>query len=341
MTPEANPILVELTRNGDRESFHRGAFAITDAEGAIVAAQGDIERLIFPRSAIKSMQALALFRSGAVEKFGLSDQAIALACASHDGEKLHTDTASDTLHKLGLSASDLECGAHAPKSARARAQLRKEGEEISTLHNNCSGKHTGMLADALAMGVPTTGYIAPDHPVQQLVRQGVEEALGEKLSDDVCGTDGCSLPAWAAPLKTLARGFARMATGEGLDPDLRDAATRIFDAATAHPELVRAAGTLDTDLMAAFAGRLMLKIGAEGVYCGALRDKGWGIALKIDDGKEQAAEVLVANLLLATAEPNESERTALERFAHPIQRNWRGFEVAQYRGTEASRPAIS
>lgn len=337
----ANPVLVELARNDQVESIYRGAFAVTDAKGRILASVGDVERLVFPRSAIKSMQALALFRSGAVEKFKLSDPFLALACASHDAEDVHVATASQTLQKIGLGVDDLECGAHPPKSKATRAQLRAQGAPISAIHNNCSGKHTGMLANALALGVPTKNYIDPSHPVQVLVRQCVEDAIGEKLSKDVCGTDGCSLPAWAAPLAKLAQGFARMATGEGLPEDLKAPAQRIFDAATSNPRLVRGSDTLDTEVMEAFKGRVMLKIGAEGVYCGAVRDTGIGFALKIDDGKQEAAEVLVANLLLAIAAPNDQARDVLDRYAAPIQHNWRKIEVTQMRPTDLAKPRLS
>lgn len=336
-----NPILVELARNGNVESIYRGAFAVSDAQGRILVSVGDIARPVFPRSAIKSMQALALFRSGAVEKFALGDPFIALACASHDAEDVHVATARETLDRIGLGIEDLECGAHPPTSRATRDRLRQDGAPFSAIHNNCSGKHTGMLADALALGVPVKGYIDPRHPVQVLVRQCVEDVIGEPLSEDICGTDGCSLPAWTAPLSKLAKGFARMATGEGLPGDLVEPAKKIFDAATANPRLVRGTDKLDTDVMEAFGGRVMLKMGAEGVYCGAVRDTGVGFALKIDDGKPEAAEVLVANLLLALAEPNENERRVLDRFAKPIQKNWNKLEVAQLRPTKLASPSLS
>ena len=154
-----------------------------------------------------------------------------------------------------------------------------------------------MLADALALGVDPKGYVTREHPVQKLVRACVEDVIGTNLTTEACGTDGCSIPTWAAPLTAFATGFARMATGEDLPEDLAAASRRIFAAVTAHPQLIRAADTIDSDAMAAFNGRLMLKVGAEGVFCGAVIDKGLGFALKIDDGSIPAAECAVANLV--------------------------------------------
>jgi L-asparaginase II len=163
------------------------------------------------------------------------------------------------------------------------------------------------------------------------VRKAIETVIGEPLSEDRCGTDGCSIPTWAAPLSGFARGFAKMATGVGLPDDLGSAARRIFDAATRHPLLVAGTGHLDTLVMEAFGGRVMQKGGAEGVQCGAIRDKGWGYALKIDDGNMLASQTLVANLLLRFADPDAAQRAVLEKFARQVVRNVRGFDVGEMR----------
>jgi L-asparaginase II len=328
---DANPILVEQTRGSFVENRHRGAFVISDAEGNIVAAAGDISRPVFPRSAIKSMQALAMVTSGAIERFALSDEQLALACASHHGEDVHVTKVSGFLGHLGLSAVDLECGAHAPTNGRAREALRGAGEMPSALHNNCSGKHSGMLSVARALGVDTAHYVDREHPVQLAVRGAIETVIGEPLSVDRCGTDGCSIPTWAAPLSGFARGFARMATGRGLPPELGAAAQRIFDAATSHPLLVAGTDHFDTLAMEAFGGRLMQKGGAEGVQCGAIRDKGWGYALKCDDGNMAASVTMVANLLLRFAEPDEAQEALLRRFARQVVSNVRKTEVGEMR----------
>lgn len=334
----ANPILAELVRGNWVENRHRGAFVVSDAKGRVIASTGDIERPIFPRSAIKSMQALAMITSGAIDKFHLTDEELALACASHQGEEFHVAGVTHFLDHIGLAAGDLECGAHAPTSASAREKLRLSGGAPTALHNNCSGKHSGMLAVAEALGVPTSHYVDRDHPVQKAVRKAVETVIDAPLTEDRCGTDGCSIPTWAAPLRAFAHGFARMSTGEGLSADLSTAAHRIFDAATSHPELVGGTGNLDTEIMRAFDGRLMQKGGAEGVQCGAVRDKGWGYALKIDDGNMEASRVMVATLLLAIADPDESQRAVLERFATQTIRNVKGLDVGVLRATPAMSP---
>jgi L-asparaginase II len=328
---DANPVLAETIRGNWVENRHRGAYVIVDAQGAVIASAGDIERPVFPRSAIKSMQALAIFSRHAEDRFHHSDEELALACASHHGEADHVATVAQLLSRIGLSPADLECGAHPPTNAAARDALRAAGTPPGPLHNNCSGKHAGMLSVALAMGIPTQGYVARDHAVQLSVRAAIEAVIGQSLSEERCGTDGCSIPTFAAPLRAFAHGFARMATGEGLAPEMAEAARRLFDAATAHPHLVAGTDHADTVLMTAFKGRLMQKVGAEGVQCGAIRDKGWGYALKCDDGNIAASQAMLAGMLLKLAEPNEAERAALERFAHQPIKSVRGAVVGELR----------
>jgi L-asparaginase II len=328
---QANPTLVEQTRGPLVENRHRGAFVVIDSAGTIVAAAGDIERPVFPRSAIKSMQALALFSSGATERFALTDEDLALACASHHGEDHHLEGVRRLLERVGVTPGDLECGAHQPTNAAARAKLRADGGAPTPLHNNCSGKHAGMLAVARALDVPVAGYVQPDHPVQREVRQALEAVLQQPLEAGHRGTDGCSIPTWAASLRSFAHGFARMATGEGLPDELAAAAIRTLDAAVAHPQLVAGTGHFDTEVMQAFGGRMMQKGGAEGVPCGAIRDRGWGYALKIDDGNMVASIALAAALLLRFGEPDEEQAAVLQRFARQPIRNVRGLDVGELR----------
>lgn len=328
---DANPVLAEAVRGNWVENRHRGAFVVIDADGQVIASAGDIERPVFPRSAIKSMQALAIFDRHAVERFHHSSEELALACASHHGEEVHTSRVGGFLQRMGLSEATLECGAHQPTNGAAREALRERHEEPSALHNNCSGKHAGMLSVALAMGVPTEGYVSREHDVQRAVRAAVELVIGEELTEDRCGTDGCSIPTWAAPIRAWAHGFARMATGNGLDAGHAAGAQALFDAATTHPLLVAGTGHLDTLVMEAFGGRVMQKGGAEGVQCGAIRDKGWGYALKCDDGNMAASQAMVAALLLKFAEPDEEQRKVLEQFARQPTVNVRKMVVGEMR----------
>lgn len=337
----ANPVLVEVTRGNWLENRHRGAFCAVRANGTVVASAGDVDRPIFPRSAIKSLQALAVFKSGAAERFGFDQEELAMACASHHGEPRHVQTVARLLKKLELGLEDLECGAHPPSNPAARKALRNSGEQPTAIYNNCSGKHAGMLAVAKALGVPTKDYVTREHPVQKLVRACVQEVIGTDLTEDRCGTDGCSIPTWAAPLKNFAQGFAKMATGEGLAPDTAAAGRTIFDAAIAHPFLVGGTGALDTDAMAAFEGDLMLKIGAEGVFCGAVRSNGIGFALKCDDGNMKAAEAMAAALIAEITEPDQAQEEVLNARSRQVLKNWRGIEVAEVKATEATAAAFS
>jgi L-asparaginase II len=336
----ANPVLAQSVRGNWVENRHRGAICVTDAQGAVLASIGDISVDIFPRSAIKAMQALPIFATGADVGFGLGEPAIALSCASHNGEPTHTELAASILAAIGLDETALECGAHPPIDPAARKALFAQGGKPSALHNACSGKHSGMLAVARALGEDPKGYSAPDHLVQQRVRRAIEEVLDHPLTEGKCGTDGCSIPTWAAPIHAFARGFARMATGEGLRPETAAAATAIFDAATHHPFLVGGTGSFDTEAMEAFEGRLMLKFGADGVYCGALRDKGVGFALKCDDGSVPAATAMVAALLLAIADPTPAQAKVLQSRARQLQRNWTGMDVGYLEATDAARLSL-
>ncbi|WDR06445.1 asparaginase [Devosia rhodophyticola] len=232
---------------------------------------------------------------------------------------------------MGLTPEALECGAHMPTNSTARSALRAQGQAPSALHNNCSGKHSGMLSVALALGVSPDGYVEREHAVQVQVRGAVETVIGEALTEGKCGTDGCSIPTFAAPLRAFAFGFARMATGEGLPDDYASAAQRLFDAATSHPHLVAGTGHADTLIMEAFGGRVMQKVGADGVQCGAIRDKGWGYALKCDDGNIPASQAMLAAMLMHYAEPDATQKAVLEKIASQPLRSVRGADVGVLR----------
>ena len=217
----ANPIVVEVMRGPLVESRHRGAGAVVDADGAVVFSFGDIERPVFPRSAVKAFQALPLVESGAADTLGLSEAEIALACASHSGETAHVAGAAAMLAKAGARRERARLrrplAARRKGGARARAFRRRP----SALHNNCSGKHAGFLCLACASGWDFRGYETPSHPVQRAVKAAIEDLTGAALGADVCAIDGCSIPTYAVPLRALALGFARFATGEGLAPARR------------------------------------------------------------------------------------------------------------------------
>jgi L-asparaginase II len=331
----SNPVLVEVVRGPLTESRHRGAVAVVDAEGATLLALGDVARPVYPRSAVKPIQALPLIESGAADRYGFGDQELALACASHGGEPAHLQVASRMLARAGLDGAALECGAHWPSHLESGRALARTGAAPSALHNNCSGKHAGFLCVACAAGVEHRSYVQAGHFVQREVRAALESLVGAGLSPDACGIDGCSIPTWAVPLTALAHAFAKFGTGQGLPPQRAKAAARIRAACAAQPYYVAGTGRFGTEIMTLFGARVLAKTGAEGVYCGALPEQGIGIALKCDDGATRAAEVAMAAIVVRFLPMSEGERGALDRLLRPVLRNWNGIEVGGLRAAEA------
>jgi L-asparaginase II len=323
-----NPELVAVTRGGLVESRHAGAFAIVDAAGALVDSAGNIDRPIFPRSAVKAIQALPLVESGAADALGLTPPQLALACASHAGTPLHVATAAAMLARAGRDPSCLECGAHWPGTPADIAACAALGGPTA-LHNNCSGKHAGFVCLACHEKRDPVGYVRPDHAVQRRVAAALAEVTGADLATATMGIDGCSIPTYAVPLRHLARGFARLASGTGLSADRAAAARRLFAAVFAHPEMVAGPGRFDTAFMTVLGAAAFVKIGAEGVYCAGLPQLGLGIALKIDDGAFRAAEVLVADLVAGLL--GRRDDPDLARFVRPELSNWNGIRVGDMR----------
>lgn len=313
----SNPITVEVTRGPLVESSHRGSVAIVDAAGKTVLSIGNTSERVYPRSAIKALQALPLVESGAADALDFDDAELALACASHSGEAVHVNSARVMLMKAGLGEDDLECGSHWPRQMEDIAEIIRADETPSSLHNNCSGKHAGFLGLAKIMGVPTRGYILPDHPVQVEIRQTLEQMTGETLTADYCGTDGCSIPTYAGSLVGFARAFATFGTGEGLEDGRAEAARRIYDACVNEPFMVAGTGRFCTDVMAGLNGRALVKTGAEGVFCGAVPELGYGIALKCDDGATRAAEVMMGAVLEVLLDLDDAEAKALDAYVNP------------------------
>jgi len=329
----SNPILVEVLRGNHVESVHSGAIAVADARGKLLLALGDVERSIYPRSAVKALQALPLVESGAADLYGLDAEGLALTCASHSGEPGHIATVTRMLAGAGLDGSALRCGSHWPLHQPSAQALARSGGMASAVHNNCSGKHAGFLCVACSIGAAREHYTDPTHPVQRMVRAALEQLTGVPLTSDDCAIDGCSAPTWALPLVSLARGFARFATGMGLTPDRARAAARLREACAAHPWHVAGTGRFCTAIMERFGTRYFIKTGAEGVYCAALPEHGLGVALKCDDGAGRAAEVMMAATLLRLSRSiNEQEQ--LEPFTQVMLRNRNGVTVGEVRPTQ-------
>ncbi|NJM29765.1 MAG: asparaginase [Rhizobiales bacterium] len=319
-----NPIIAEVTRGGIVESRHAGAFAVADANGEIVMAAGDIGRPVYPRSAIKALQCLAVIESGAADRFGFTPEEIALCCASHGGEADHVRVARAMLARVGVAEDAYECGAHWPGDHAAHDAAVRAMDKPLAVFNNCSGKHAGMLALARQLGLNERNYTSRDHPVQRAIASAIGSLCEEDLGAAPCGIDGCSVPTWALPLRSLARGFAKLAA-----PD-HAAGQRIFAAARAHPFMIAGTNRFDTVLMTKVP-RAFVKTGAEGVYCGAVTHAGLGFALKCDDGATRAAEVAIASLLASLECWTAAERASLRELSHSHLHNWREIEVGEVR----------
>ncbi len=337
-----HPVLVEVLRGGAVESFHRGAYAVVDEQGRVLQAAGDIQRPVFPRSAVKVLQALPLVESGAAERFALSDEELALACASHGGEPRHAATAAAMLAKAGVDAQALECGAHWPYNDAALKALAAAGDSPSALHNNCSGKHAGFVCVGCLMAAATgrdaraflQGYVRPEHPVMQEVTAALQDTTGWDLSRTAAGTDGCSIPTYAVPLQHLAHAFAKVATGHHLAPKRAQAARRLREAVARAPWMVGGSGRFDTRVMQAFGEQVFCKVGAEGMHCAALPSLGLGVAVKMDDGNNaRAVEVVMAALLQRLLRPVGEPAALLATLAELSIKNWNGTEVGRLRAT--------
>ncbi|WP_038055109.1 asparaginase [Thermus amyloliquefaciens] len=301
------------------ENRHRVSLAIVGQEG-LLAYGGNPALLAYMRSSAKPFQALALFLTGAVERFGLTEEEVALATASHDGTPQHVAVAARFLEKLGLGPEHLACGVHPPFSREARRALEEAGLSPTPLHHNCSGKHAGMLAAALAMGAPVEGYERPDHPVQRLNQKTLLELSGTQPAH---ATDGCSVPTFALPLARAARAFHLLARPEAAPEVYREPLLRVQKAMRRHPELVAGPGSIDTLLMERLP--LVAKRGADGYYGLALLESPHGplgVALKVEDGSSQAREVAVVALLrLLGLDPGPTP------WDRPEVRNHRGLRV--------------
>ena len=287
--PEDAP-LAAASRGSMVESVHRGRVAVCDPAGEILDAVGDPDGYVYLRSSAKPFQALPLLLSGAADALKLSDEELAVACASHNAEPRHLSAVRSILRKAGLSEDDLQSGAHPPMYGPAAARLARSGEEPRPIHGNCSGKHAGMLALCAHEGWETTGYRKLDHPAQQKILGAVAGICGVERDEILVAGDNCGVPTFAMPLKNLAIGFVRLATGNELFGELREAALRIRDAMHSNPFMVAGTGRFDTGLIQ--AADLVVKSGAEAVFaCGS--PEGWGMAIKISDGTGRAVRPAV------------------------------------------------
>ncbi len=282
---------IESTRGPLVESIHHVSCAVTDPNGVLIAAAGNPELVTFWRSAAKPFQALPLVEDGGVERFGLTGEDLALTCASHSSETRHLEATDRFMHRIGCAESDLACGIHPPLSPAVAKSVAQSGITMTPRWSNCSGKHTGMLALARLHGWPTTGYERAGHPVQARILDSVAAWTWASKESIVQAVDGCAAVCFGLPLRAMALAYARF--GVAVEP----APTNLREAMIRHPELVAGDRRLCTDIMIAWPGEIVAKIGAEGIYCATVPRLGLGVALKVEDGDMACAGVALVGVL--------------------------------------------
>ena len=329
MPPSATVPLVELTRGAIVESTHYGVVVVSDSAGNIVFSLGDPATVTFLRSSAKPFQALPFVESGGVEHFGLTQQELAIMCASHHGTDAHLHVIESIQQKVGISAEDLLCGMHPPSDRETANRMLRNGEANSPLRHNCSGKHSGMLAHALLRGFAAADYINPLHPVQQIILKAFSEMTGVPVDQVILGTDGCSAPVFAIPMDKAARAFALLADPASL-PQPRQAALRqIYSAMTSYPDMVAGPKGFDTAIMRVGKGSILSKGGAEGYQALALKpgacgagSPAYGITIKITDGDqsspERARPVAAIQLLRQLGALDEAQVADLSQLCSPF-----------------------
>ena len=332
--------LIELTRGPLVESIHFGALAVSDAAGQLLYSAGDPDLVANLRSSAKPFQILGMVEGGGLEAFGLSEQELAIGCASHSGTDEHVSVLRGMQVKIGVGEGDLRCGVHYPLDELTARAMRERGELPTSNRHNCSGKHTAMLANARAHGFPIEDYLNTAHPLQRLILQTFAEMVGLPPREVVVGVDGCSAPTFGAPLRRAAQAFALLADPSGLAPTRAAALRRIYAAMAAHPDMVAGPGRWDTLLMQAARGKIVSKTGAEG-YLGMAVLPGasgpgspaLGITLKIADGDPAGRASYGAGMavLLQLGLLDPEARAALQAFDRRPLQNWRGIEIGEIR----------
>lgn len=330
-------ILAELTRGGKVESVHHGVVVVADTSGEVIAAAGNPDHFAYFRSSAKPFQAVPLVESGAADAFGFTQAELALCCASHNAEPWHQQQVSAMLGKIGLSENALQCGVALPEDEQEAARVTLGLVPRSPLQNYCSGKHVGMLATCVHLGYPIDTYLDPDHPLQRRIRTIMAEVLRFDERAIYLAPDGCSLPTFGASMRAFAIAFAAFASPEsvavGCGREHTEALNRLRGAMVAYPENVTGKGELDTDLMSASGGRVVAKLGAEGLLCLGLMELGVGIAIRILDGAERSLDVVTAATLEQLGLAESSVLASVQARHPPVVRNHNGWQVGEIRSS--------
>ena len=318
-------ILLHYTRAGHVENIHRGDIVIVNCAGDIVHSVGNAHLPMFWRSAAKPFQALPFVKNGGLDKYNISEEELAILVSSHSGEENHVALVRGILKKLGVDETVLDCGVLRPMNGKAYKKLLLAGEPITAVHNQCSGKHSQIIALAIMLGVPVEGYIRPDHPAQKLIFKHV--AMASKMPEDKLeiGIDGCGVPVFYLPLYNMALAYARLSTPKLGDwNDYEIAATKIRDAMSKYPQVVSGTGRIDLAVPEITNGRIIAKIGADAVYCMCVKDENLGIAFKIEDGSYAAITPMVIAVLKKFDLLTKAEADELDKKFPPTLKNHRG-----------------
>jgi L-asparaginase II len=322
-------VLAHVYRGALVESLHHGDVAVVDSTGKLIASYGDPYFSTYARSSAKLIQAIPVIESGAAEAFHLTDDEIALICASHNAEVDHTDKAASILNKAQVDQKYYQCGAHYPYHAPTAEQMREQGEKPRAIHNNCSGKHAGMLALASHLQLPLENYEELRHPVQQKNLQTMADMSDYPAEKIDIGIDGCSVPVFGLPIYNLALAFARLADPEGLSDVRREACKRIISAIRKYPFYLAGSDRFDTALIEKSNGRFVGKAGAEAVFAVAVPEKGLGIVAKVADGNSRAVYPTIVETIHQLGLLTEAEKQGLESFHRSVVKNWKGQEVGR------------
>ena len=324
-------LFVEVTRNGTVESRHFGSAVVCDYKGEVVASWGDIDSLVFPRSALKPMLAIQLVESGASDHYTLNNAELSLACSSHQGEQIHQTLVTSWLSRIGLSEEHLACGAVLPEHTDSAHQLLASGQTGCRIHHNCSGKHTGFLTTALHLGIALENYHLLEHPLQQLSMEILSDLADVDLNQYPMGIDGCGLPAPTMPLRQLGHATARFAKPVDLAESRAQAIYRLHQAISNEPLYIAGHGTVASELNEVTKGAVLAKTGAEGIVTAALPERGLGIAVKIADGSARARSVALLAILDHLGALTEEEKQKLQAHISPTILNSRGLAVGEVR----------
>lgn len=334
-------LLVEVTRHGTVESRHFGSAVVCDARGNVVESWGDIESLVFPRSALKPMLAIQLVESGASAHYALNDAELSLACSSHQGEQMHQDLVASWLNRLGLTEAHLACGPVLPEDTESAHKLLASGQQGCRIHHNCSGKHAGFLTTALHLDLSLDDYHHIEHSLQQLSLDTLSDLADIDLKQYPIGIDGCGLPAPTMPLLRLGHATARFANPVDLSDYRAQAIYRLHEAITNEPLYIAGHGSVVSELNEVTKGAVLAKTGAEGVATAALPGRGLGIALKITDGSARARSVALLAILDHLGALSDEEKHQLQAHISPVILNSTGIVVGEIRPAASWLPGLN